>query len=297
MKEVNILKFRLSQTKKEVIGRAWFRYRHCKGAVLGLVLVAVIILSAVFAPWIIPYPKDAGANTNFANRMQPPSLSYLFGTDTVGRDVFSRVVFSFRSALLMTLMVLAISVPFGFILGVIAGYNKGTLLDSVIMRITDIFVSIPPIVMALAIASILEPNLTNSMLAVTVLWWPWYTRIGYGVASSQRTENYIVYAELNGGNVFYILFKEILPNCLGPVLTKVALDICWVIMMGATLSYVGMGEQAPNPALGNMVSSGIAYLPNNWWLVVFPSLAIVFIVFSFNLVGDGISAMFAEEGK
>lgn len=287
----------LSETRKEALGRAWFKYRRSKGAVLGLILTGIIVFAAIFAEQIIPYPMDVGANTNYANRMQGPSWEHLFGTDTVGRDVFSRVIFSFRSALLMSIMVLSIAVPFGFLLGVVAGYNKGTIIDSIIMRITDIFLSLPPIVLALAIASILEPSLRNSMLAITALWWPWYTRIGYGIAASQRTENYVVYAELNGASIFHILFKEILPNCLGPVLTKVALDICWVIMMGATLSYVGMGEQAPKPALGNMVSSGLSYLPQHWWLVVFPALAIVFIVFSFNLVGDGIGDMFAEEGE
>lgn len=291
------MKYLLSEARRDSLHRAWFKYRRSKGAVLGLILVIIIIFAAVFALQIVPYPDDVGASTNFTNRMQAPSWQHLFGTDQVGRDVFSRVIYSIRSALLMSLMVLALSVPFGFILGVVAGYNKGSLLDSVIMRITDIFISIPPIVLALAIASIMEPSLRNSMLAITVLWWPWYTRIGYGIASSQRTENYIAYAELNGANVFYVLFKEILPNCLGPVLTKVALDICWVIMMGATLSYVGMGEQAPAPALGNMISSGLTYLPQYWWLVVFPALTIVFIVFSFNLVGDGISDIFAEEGK
>lgn len=291
------MKHLLSEARRDSLHRAWFKYRRSKGAVLGLILVIIIILAAIFALQIVPYPDDVGANTDFGNRMQAPSWQHLFGADQVGRDVFSRVIFSIRSALLMSLMVLALAVPFGFILGVVAGYNKGSLLDSVIMRITDIFISIPPIVLALAIASIMAPSLRNSMLAITVLWWPWYTRIGYGIASSQRTENYIAYAELNGANVFYVLFKEILPNCLGPVLTKVALDICWVIMMGATLSYVGMGEQAPAPALGNMISSGLTYLPQFWWLVVFPALTIVFIVFSFNLVGDGISDIFAEEGK
>ncbi len=287
----------ISESKRESLGKAWFKYRQSKGAVLGLVLVLIIILSAIFALHVVPYPQDVGASTDFQNRMQPPSKNHIFGTDQVGRDVFSRVVFSFRSALTMSLMVLTLAIPFGFVLGVIAGYNKGTLIDSLIMRITDIFISIPPVVLALAIASVMEPNLRNSMLAITALWWPWYTRIGYGIASAQKSENYIVYAELNGANAIYILFKEILPNCLGPVLTKASLDICWVIMMGATLSYVGLGEQAPNPALGNMVSSGLTYLPQKWWLVVFPALAIIFVVFSFNLVGDGISEIFMEDER
>ncbi len=287
----------MREIRKEALQRAWFKFSRSKGAVAGLIITLIIILAAIFAPYIVPYPEHIGNYADLLSRLQGPSLQHLCGTDAVGRDLFSRIVYSFRSALLMAVMVLAIAVPFGFLLGVVAGYFKGSLADSVIMRVTDIFLSIPPLILALAVASILTPSLTNSMLAITVLWWPWYTRLGYGIASSMRSENYIVYAELTGGNVLYILTKEIVPNCIGPVLTKVALDFCWVIMMGATLGYVGLGEQAPRPALGNMVSEGLTYLPESWWLTIFPALAIVIIVFSLNLVGDGISDIFAEEGN
>ena len=196
---------------------------------------------------------------------------------------------------MMGLIVSLISAPVGFIVGVIAGYHKGKAIDTILMRITDIFLSIPPLILALAIASVLEPNLTNSMLAVTVMWWPWYARLSYGVTSSLRTENYIIYAELAGAKLPHIIFKEILPNCLSAILTKMTLDMGYVIIMGATLSFAGMGEQAPKPALGSMISSGVKYMPAQWWFTIFPAIAIMLIVLGFNLLGDGISSMLGTE--
>lgn len=213
----------------------------------------------------------------------------------MGRDIFSRIIGSFRNTLLMGVIVLMISAPVGFIIGVIAGYNRGKLIDTILMRITDIFLAIPPLVLALAIASVLKPNLTNSMLAITVMWWPWYARLSYGITSSLRTENYIIYAELTGARLPHIILYEILPNCLSAVLTKMTLDMGYVIIMGATLSYAGMGEQAPKPALGSMISSGVKYMPAQWWFTVFPAIAIIVIVLGFNLFGDGISSMLGTE--
>lgn len=280
----------------EKMKRIWYKYSKGKISVIGLVIVVMVILLAIFAPVIAPYPEHVGAHVDFANAAKPPSSEHLLGTDTVGRDVFSRLLFCLRSTLMTSILVLVISAPVGFIIGVIAGYMKGTFVDSLLMRITDIFLSIPPLVLALAIASVLEPNLTNSMLAITVMWWPWYARLAYGTASSLRQENYIVYAELTGAKLPYIIFKEFLPNCISPVLTKMTLDIGYVIIMGATLSFAGMGEQPPAPALGNMISEGVKYLPNMWWLTIFPALTIVIIVLGFNLFGDGVSNVFDIEG-
>jgi len=263
--------------------------------VIGLVIVVSVVLIAIFVPLIAPYPEHAGAYVDFENAAMPPSVKHLLGTDTVGRDVFSRLLFCLRSTLVTSILVLVISAPVGFIIGVIAGYMKGSFVDSLLMRITDIFLSIPPLVLALAIASVLEPNLTNSMLAITVMWWPWYARLAYGTASSLRQENYIIYAELTGAKLPYIIFKEFLPNSISPVLTKMTLDIGYVIIMGATLSFAGMGEQPPAPALGNMIAEGVKYLPDMWWLTVFPALTIVIIVLGFNLFGDGVSNVFDIE--
>jgi peptide/nickel transport system permease protein len=191
----------------------------------------------------------------------------------------------------MAVVVLALAVPPGVLLGLIAGYFQNTWTDTVIMRITDIFLSVPPLILALAIAAMLKPTLMNSMIAVTVMWWPWYTRLVYGMASSVRNEYFVIAADLTGASKFHILLREILPNCLSPVFTKMALDVGWVILIGASLSFVGLGEQPPIPALGQMVSDGARYMPTFWWMTIFPALAIVLAILGFNLMGDGLRDM------
>ncbi len=279
----------------ETLKRNWLKFSESKISILGLIIVGAFFLLALFGKYFVPYPKHIGSYVDFANAGLAPSGEHLCGTDLMGRDIFSRIIGSFRNTLLMGVIVLCISAPVGFIVGVIAGYNKGKAIDTILMRVTDIFLAIPPLVLALAIASVLEPNLTNSMLAITVMWWPWYARLSYGITSSLRTENYIIYAELTGAKLPHIIFKEILPNCLSAVLTKMTLDMGYVIIMGATLSYAGLGEQAPKPALGSMISSGVKYMPNQWWLTIFPAIAIILIVLGFNLLGDGISNMLGTE--
>ncbi len=275
--------------------RAWYRFADSKISIIGLAIVLLFLFMAIFGKALAPYPDHGGAYYNFEQVNRPPSKEFLLGTDFIGRDVLRRLMISIRNTLLMSILVLSIATPVGFLVGVIAGYHRGTLIDTLLMRITDIFLSIPPLVLALAIAAVLKPTLMNSMLAITVMWWPWYARLVYGVASSLKTENYIIYAELTGVSMFHIIFKEILPNCISPVLTKMTLDIGYVIVMGATLSFAGLGEQPPAPALGNMIADGVKYMPEQWWLSIFPALTITIIVLGFNLFGDGISNLFSTE--
>lgn len=279
----------------EELKRNWRKFSESKISVVGLVIAIVFLFLAFFGRYLVPYPEHIGPYVDFARASLSPSSQFLFGTDVMGRDIFSRIIGAFRNTLIMGVMVLCISAPVGFMVGVIAGYNRGKPIDTILMRITDIFLAIPPLILALAIASVLEPNLTNSMLAITVMWWPWYARLSYGVTSSLRTENYIIYAELVGAKLPHIIFKEILPNCLSAILTKMTLDMGYVIIMGATLSFAGMGEQAPKPALGSMISSGIKYMPAQWWFTIFPAITIILIVLGFNLLGDGISNMLGTE--
>jgi len=281
--------------KRHLFGQAWYKFSRSKASVVGAVLVLLVIGLALLAPFVSPYPKQAGPYVDFDNASQPPSTAHLLGTDNMGRDILSRLIFALRPGLLMGILVLAISVPIGFGLGLIAGYNRGSLLDSLIMRITDIFLSVPPLILALAIASVLEPNLTHAMMAITVMWWPWYCRLAYNVASSIRNDYYVRYAELTGASTFHILVREILPNCVSPVLTKMTLDMGWVIMTAASLSFVGLGQQPPAPDLGNMVSDGVKYLPDFWWMTIFPAITIVLLVLGFNLLGDGIRDLFTVE--
>jgi len=273
------------------LGRSWYKFSQNRLSVIGLVIVLVVVVSAIFAPWITPYPKEAGPFVNFVDAGLRPSLRHICGTDNMGRDIFTRIIFGFRDALLMAIVVLALAVPVGVVLGLLAGYFQGRWVDTIIMRITDIFLAVPPLILALAVAAVLKPNLMNSMIAVTVMWWPWYTRLLYGTASSLRNDYFVVAAELTGASKVHIIFKEILPNCLSPIFTKIALDVGWVILIEASLSYVGLGQQPPTPALGQMVSDGARYMPTLWWMTIFPALAIVFVLLGFNLMGDGIRDM------
>jgi len=279
----------------ERMGRAWYKFSRNKLSVFGLVVVLAVIFVALFAKYIVPYSAHAGAFVDLGQAGLPPGKEHLLGTDQYGRDVFSRILFSFRGAIVMGLGVLAVAVPVGVILGLIAGYFQGKLIGPLIMRTVDIFLALPPLVLALAVSAVLKPTLFNSMMAVSFAWWAWYTRLSYSMASSIRNEFYIQSAELIGAGRIHILLAEILPNCLAPILTKMTLDMGWVILIGASLSFVGMGEQPPKPALGTMVADGAQYLPHMWWLAVFPAIAIMIIVLAFNLVGDGVRDMLSTE--
>jgi peptide/nickel transport system permease protein len=233
--------------------------------------------------------------TNLPQRFLPPSLTYIFGTDQLGRDVFTRTIFGFQYSLMMAVVVLALVVPPGVVLGLIAGYYRSTWIDMVIMRISDVFIAVPPLVLALSIASVLTPSIFNAMMAVSLMWWPWYTRLTYNAVSTVRNEYFVQASEVMGASSFRIMFSDILPNCLGSILTKITLDVGWVILLGSALSFVGLGAQPPTPDLGTMVAQGGQYLPGQWWISMFPALAICLIILGFNILGDGIRDIFVEE--
>ena len=281
---------RLEQARK-----LWYKFSLSKLSVVGLTIILLVVFCAIFAPFIAPYPEDAGAVVNYSQASQAPSLEHIFGTDTSGRDLFSRILFSFRGALIMGVGCLAVVVPVGGILGLIAGYYNGRFISNFIMRLADVFLALPALILVMCVSSIMTPSLMNAMLALCVSWWPWYTRLVNNIVVSTRNEVYIRSAEVLGASNTHILFKQILPNALGPILTKVTLDMGWAIMAGATLSFIGMGEQPPTPSLGSMVSSGVSYMPDQWWLSTFPALAIMLIVLGFNLAGDGIKDMLSSD--
>lgn len=270
-----------------------YRYKLLRNKLtpFGVVIVLVTVFIALFAEIIMPYPAHAGAYVDFDTAGLPPSPQYLFGTDIYGRDLLSRCIYAFNGALKMAIVVLLISVPFGVVMGLVAAYTRGTVIETIIMRITDIFLAVPKEILALSVASMLTPSLMNSMLAITVVWWTWHTRMVYSKAISIRQEYFVINAELIGASKFHIIFKEIFPNCISLILTKMTLDVGWVILVGAALSFVGLGEQPPTPAFGSMISEAMAYMPRMWWLTIFPSACIAFIILGFNLLGDGISDM------
>ncbi|MBI4045980.1 MAG: ABC transporter permease [Devosia nanyangense] len=256
-------------------------------SLVGIVLIGLVVFAAIFADFLTPFPEHVGAVVDFTNFNQPPHWPNIFGTDLVGRDLFTRVIFAFRTSLLLAVVVLAIAVPIGVVIGLIAGYTGGWV-DYVLMRITDVFLSIPPLVLAMSIMGLLEPSLTNGMLAVTAMWWPWYTRLVYNIVRSEREEGYVLAAEVVGASRWHIMFREILPNCVPAIITKMTLDCGFVILIASSLSFLGLGVQPPTPDLGSMVAEGANYLPDSWWLTVFPGLAILIAVFGFNLLGDAL---------
>lgn len=284
----------LQPRTRENLRRTWYAFARNRASVVGLGVVAAIILGTAFAPWVTPFPRHAGAFTDFEHAGLPPGRAHLFGTDTIGRDIFSRVVFGYRFSLLLGAVVLSAAVPLGVLLGLVAGYYRGWP-ETVIMRVTDVFLSIPPLALALAIMAVLEPNLQNAMLAVSAMWWPWYTRLVYGLVSSLRNEGYVQAVQIVGASPGHILLREILPNCLPAVLTKMTLDMAFVILIGSSLSFLGLGVQPPDPDLGTMVADGAKYMPDLWWISVFPGIAILIVVLGFNLLGDGLRDVFGVE--
>jgi peptide/nickel transport system permease protein len=277
--------------------RKWYRFSRSPLSTIGLVISVATVIIAFAAPFVAPYPQHAGLFTDFPHALQPPGSTYLFGSDEFGRDVLSRIIFGFRYSLMMAGVVLALVVPPGVILGLIAGYYRGTWIDTLIMRVADMFIAVPPLVLALSIAAVLTPGVFNAMMAVSLMWWPWYTRLTYNTVSAMRNEYFVQASEVMGASSSHTIFSEILPNCLGPILTKVTLDVGWVILLGSALSFVGLGAQPPTPDLGTMVAEGGQYLRQAWWLTIFPAMAITLIILAFNLLGDGIRDIFVEEAK
>ncbi len=291
LQETNIKNKKIEQFRK-----LWYSYSRNRSAVFGLILLLIIIFSALFAPFITPYPEHVGAVVDFSKAGLPPSLKHFCGTDLAGRDIFSRMIFGYRFSLLIGIVVLSIAIPIGVTLGLVAGYFNNTWIDTVLMRIVDIFCAIPPLLMALTISAVLPTNLFYAMIAVSAAYWPFHARILYGLSKQLSSEAFVLAAESIGASRFHILFREILPNCIGTIFTKITIDMGLVILMGSILSFVGLGVQPPKPGLGTMIADGSKFLPEAWWMTLFPALAIVLVVYCFNLVGDGMAeAISAQE--
>ena len=287
----------MSAIEQQALSNAWqnwYRFSRNPTAVIGALIVLTAVALAVAAPYVTPYPDDVGAVVDFRNRHLPPSLEHWFGTDNVGRDIFTRVIYGLRVSLMLAAVVLGLAVPFGVVLGLLAGYFGGWT-EIVIMRVTDIALAIPPLVMALAVAAVLTPSLTNSMLAIALLWWTWHTRLIYAITRQLRSQEFVEAAETLGASKAHILFREILPNCVSAIAVKTSLDAGFVILIGAALSFLGLGIQPPTPDLGTMVASGAAFLPGYWWESILPGCAILFVALGFNLLGDGLRDLYDVE--
>jgi peptide/nickel transport system permease protein len=254
---------------------------------ISLIVIVLLVLVAIFAPWISPFPTHAISATNPDDKLLAPSAKYIFGTDELGRDLLSRVIFGTRISLQTALVAVGLALLIGVPLGAIAG-GLGGAADEIIMRITDVFLSFPPLLLAIAIAAFLGPNLQNAMLAIAISWWPWYTRIVRGQAVSIRERQFVRAARAIGTPMPQIIFKHIMPNTMAPVIVQASMDIGGVILTIASLSFLGLGAQAPTPEWGLLISTSRTYFLNAWWYSTFPGVAIFITVLVFNLVGDGI---------
>jgi len=255
--------------------------------VAGAVMSLLIVLVALFAPMLAPYPADAGSATHPFIVLHPPSAQHWFGTDNVGRDILSRVIYGARISPVIAVFVLLIACVIGIPLGAMAGYFGGWL-DEAIMRVTDIFLAFPPLLLALALAAVLPPSLTSLIIAISVTWWPWYTRLIRGQAASVAGRPYVESCRALGIPTYRILLRHVLPNSITPLIVQVSLDFGGVILTVSALSFLGLGAQDPTPDWGLMVAEGQNYFTTAWWVVTFPGLAILVTAFAFTLLGDGL---------
>jgi len=253
----------------------------------GGLIVLLIFVVAVFAPLLAPYPADAGSATHPENALLAPSLTHLFGTDQVGRDVFSRVLYGARISPVIALVVLLLACAAGVPLGVAAGYFGGAA-DEVIMRVTDVFLAFPSLLLALAFVAVLPASLTVVTIAIAITWWPWYARLIRGQAASVAGRPYVEACRALGIPRWRILLRHVLPNSVTPLIVQVSLDAGGVILTISALSFLGLGAQDPVPEWGLMVAEGENYFTTGWWLVTFPGLAILITALAFNLLGDGL---------
>lgn len=250
-----------------------------------LMLVLIVLLSGEA---LLPYDPYA---QNFAVALQSPSPNHLFGTDDLGRDIFSRVIAGTPFDAEIAFVVVLVSLALGGTVGAFAGYLGGKVEEGM-MRVTDIFLAFPALVLAMAVAIAIGPGLTHSMMALLVVWWPWYARIARGEALSIKSSQYIEAAHAAGLSEFQIVVRHVLPNILMPLLVYATLDISNVILTGTILSFIGLGAQPPQPEWGRMVFDGQDYLASAWWMSIIPATAIFVVVLAFSLFGDGLRDAF-----
>lgn len=295
--EIESVRNRLGE-RFEDLDRIVYRFRQNPMSILGLSIIFTFVLIAVLAPFLAPYPADAGyqgeSAVHFEQKFEPPSLEHPMGTDQVGRDLFSRVIFGSRLSLRLGIVVLSLAIGIGVPIGLYAGYTGG-FVSTVLMRITDVFLSIPPLVLALSVSVALQPSLTNSMIAIAVVWWPWYARLVHGEVLSAKQETFVEASRGIGSGTPRILLREILPNILAPITVKFSLDMGYAILVGAGLGFLGLGAQPPTPEWGTMTAEGREFLPSKWWYSTFPGLAIFLAVLGFNFLGDGLRDIFDVE--
>jgi len=264
--------------------RVLYIVRRSPLAIVGVALILLIAGMAIFAPWIAPYDP---VRVNLSQSFLPPSAAHLCGTDDMGQDIFSRIVYGSRVSLMVAFVVVGIAATVGTLIGLISGFFGG-IVDMVIMRIVDAFLAVPSFVLAMVSAAALGPSIINVMLALSIVWWTWHARIVRGEVLKLRGTEFMVSLRSMGARTPRILFRHLLPNCIGPIAVQTTLQLGFAVLTAAGLSFLGLGAQPPTPEWGLMVSVGRQYLPASWWMITFPGLMIFLLVMGFILLGDTI---------
>jgi peptide/nickel transport system permease protein len=265
--------------------RAWLRFRQNRLALLGLAIVLALVVVAALAPWIAPHHPH---EQNLGQRLLPPGTgAHLLGTDEFGRDILSRIIHAARVTLYIVVLVALIAAPIGLVVGTAAGYLGGWL-DTALMRITDVFLSFPSLILALAFVAALGPGIENAVIAIALTSWPPYARIARAETMTIRNSDFIAVARIQGAGTGRILFRHVMPLCVSSLTVRVTLDMAGIILTAAGLGFLGLGAQPPMAEWGAMVSSGRRYILDQWWVATIPGLAIFIVSLAFNLLGDGL---------
>lgn len=266
------------------INPIWYKLKQNKMTWVGLIILGIIILLSLLAPIITPYDPT---KINIAEKFQSPSLGHWFGTDEVGRDIFTRILYGARLSLGIGILVIFIASLFGIIVGTISGYFGG-IFDQVIMRLVDMVLAFPNLILAMALAAVLGPNLQNTMIAIAIVKIPVYIRLARSEALVIKEKLFVKSAETFGINKFRIIIRHFIPNSISPVIIQATLDVGDAILLIATLGFLGLGAQPPTPEWGAMISVGWTYLLTYWWYPTFPGLMLFLSSGALNLIGDGI---------
>jgi peptide/nickel transport system permease protein len=253
----------------------------------GLGIIFILIVTVFFAPFLAPYPDQGRGLSNLKERLLSPNIKHPLGTDNLGRDILSRIIFGTRISLKAALVVIVIVLSIGVPLGLIAGYFGGKV-DDIIMRFADMILAFPSLLLAIAIVASLGPSLINALIAVSLPWWPWYTRLMRSQVLSIKEMQFVESARAIGVSHWRIMFRHIFPNCLSPIIVQATLDMGYIILAIAGLGFLGLGTQPPAADWGVMVSDGREFFMIQWWISTFSGAAIFLTVLAFNLVGDGI---------
>jgi peptide/nickel transport system permease protein len=285
-----------NQSRVENWQRGFYRFRQSALSMVGLTITVFIFLVALTGPLWVPYPADAAGAVHVKERFQPPSPEHPFGTDEMGRDIFTLVVIGARVSLSVGVVVLISATTIGILLGAIAGFVGGYT-SELIMRVTDIFLTVPSLILAIAVAAALGPSVLNMMLAISLVWWPGYCRLVRAEVTSRKQDLYVQAARASGASQRRIIFTHILPNITSPIIVKASLDMGFAILTAAALGFVGVGAKPPTPEWGAMFSAARSYVPQYWWYPFFPGMALFLTVFAFNLLGDGLRDVLDPRAK